>query len=135
MINPNATSRMYGEVLELKRSRANGSLAVMVRLISGQVLHELGFIYHKSLKVGDKVVCDIGYSITSDRYGIRAIRRQRKDYRGPRVTGRFVQMVVDYAYKRGYRCEWSERRRCFIINGSDVLPKDAMAHMGYQAGE
>lgn len=125
MLNPNHVSKMYGEVISLSRS-PDGSLNISVRMISGHILNELGFIRHKTLAVGDQVTCEIGYSITSDRYGIKGIRKTRKDYRGPRITNRFVEMVVDQAYRNGMRCHYNEFRGCFVINGAYVLPKNAL---------
>lgn len=78
MINPNATSSMYAEVLSVSTSR-DGSLNLKVLTISGHELSELGFIYHKSIKVGDLVKVEIGFSIMSDRYGVKAVRKMNKN--------------------------------------------------------
>lgn len=79
MINPNATSLHYGRVIEVSRSKGNNSLTLKVLLASGHMVEELGFIYHKTIKAGDLVACVIGFSIMSDRYGVKNIRRLRRD--------------------------------------------------------
>lgn len=43
-----------------------------------------------------------------------------------KMTGRFVEMIVNRAYKQGLRCEWSEFKRAFIINGAVYTPKQAL---------
>jgi hypothetical protein len=84
MINPNATSIHYGRVVEVSRDRS-GSLNIKVLLESGHIVEELGFIYHKTVSLGDIVIVLIGYSIVSDRYGIKAIKRMQR--RNPRYKG------------------------------------------------
>jgi len=81
MINPNATSVHYGRVIEVSRSRSNGSLNIKVLLESGHMLEELGFVYHKTVKAGDLVRCIIGFSIMTDRFGVKHISKLRKDNR------------------------------------------------------
>ena len=77
MINPNATSNHYGRVVELSRSY-NGSLNIKVLLESGHMVEELGFIYHKTVAVGDLVSVVIGFSIMSDRYGIKHVTKLQR---------------------------------------------------------
>ncbi len=75
MINPNAKHTRRGVVTKLSRSQYEKSLNLEVTLADGSVLNELGFIYHDSLKVGDKVRVQIGFRITSDRHGIESVRK------------------------------------------------------------
>ena len=77
MINPNAKHKVKGIVTELSRSY-NKSLNVTVKTDCGSDLQELGFIYHKTLKVGDIVNITVGFRIVGDRYGIESIRRSNK---------------------------------------------------------
>jgi hypothetical protein len=72
MINANATSKHYGRVVKLDRSR-DGSLNIQVLLESGHLVEELGFVYHKTVAIGDLVAVTIGSSIMSDRYGVRHV--------------------------------------------------------------
>lgn len=82
VINPNAKHIRYGRVTKLKRetnplhSRC-GSLDLEVTLVDGTKLNELGFVYHKTLKVGDFVLVTVGFRITSDRYGIETVRKSK----------------------------------------------------------
>ena len=82
MINPNVTSQHFGRVIEVSRSRSDASLTIKVLLESGHLVEELGFVYHKTIKAGDLVACTVGFSIVSDRYGVKRIsklqRRNRK---------------------------------------------------------
>lgn len=89
MINPDATSRHYGRVVSLSRSRCNDSLNVEILLESGHLINELGFVYHKTLKVGDLVEVIVGFSIMSDRYGARWVRKmQRRNKRFAKTEAR-----------------------------------------------
>lgn len=92
MINPNHQSQHYGRVTKLTRDH-NDSLNVTVVLVTGQTVTELGFIYHRTLKVGDVVTVTIGYSIMSNRYGIKAVRKTRKD-------AKVSFAAADYAHGR-----------------------------------
>jgi len=79
MINPGKTHKTTGIVIALTRSKHFQDVEFKVRLDNGTVLPSHGFIYHKSLKIGDRVNCDVRFSITSDEYGIRGIRRTRRN--------------------------------------------------------
>lgn len=74
MINPSATSKHFGRVIEISRS-SDGSLNIQVLLESGHVLEELGFVYHKTVSLGDLVSVTVGFSIVGDRYGIKKISK------------------------------------------------------------
>ena len=74
MINPNATSTHYGRVVNLTRSN-DTSLNITILLESGHLINELGFIYHKTVSIGDLVQVEIGFSIVSDKYGAKKIRK------------------------------------------------------------
>ncbi len=78
MINPNATSKHFGRVVEVSRSRSNDSLNIKVLLESGHMVEELGFIYHKTVSIGDLVAVVIGFSIMTDRYGIKHVAKLTK---------------------------------------------------------
>lgn len=78
MINPNATATHFGRVVNLKRSLANQSLSITVLLESGHLVEELGFVYHKTLAVGDLVRCVIGFSMMTDRFGIKHVAKITK---------------------------------------------------------
>lgn len=77
MINPNTKHAARGTVLECRRSPYADDISIVVRLDSGTELTELGFLYHKTLKVGDRVNCTIGFRITADRFGIESVRKTR----------------------------------------------------------
>jgi len=77
MINPNAKHKAKGIVTKLSRSY-DESLNVTVMTDTGIELTELGFIYHKTLKIEDSVNITIGFRIVGDRYGIESIRKSNK---------------------------------------------------------
>lgn len=77
MINPNAEFKAYGIVTAVNRRPISG-LSVEVETDHGTKLTELGFIYHRDIQVGDRVLVTIGFSIVSDRYGIRTIRKTKR---------------------------------------------------------
>lgn len=127
MINPNATCTRYGYVTKLSRSRCDGSLNVTVTLSDGSQIEELGFLYDDSLRSGDTVKIDVGFSITSDRFGIKGIKRVTAS----RVTGRLVEAVVRVAYRNGARCQWSEQQHKFIVNGAPVDVRRVFAFLDH----
>ncbi len=78
MINPNAKHANIGTVTKLERSKYRGDIYLEVTLDNGTKLNELGFLYHKTLKLGDRVTVWIGFRITSDQYGIESVRKTKR---------------------------------------------------------
>lgn len=77
MINPNAKHSSKGVVTELTRWNDGRIRSLEVTLDSGRKLNELGFLEHKTIKIGERVSVVVGFRITSDRYGIESIRRTK----------------------------------------------------------
>ena len=75
MINPNAKHSIKGTITKLERSADREDISLEVTLDNGTTLSELGFLYHRTAKLGDRVNCIVGFTIMSDRYGIESIRR------------------------------------------------------------
>lgn len=126
MINPDATCTRYGYITKLSRSH-NKSLNVTVTLPDGSTVEELGFLYDDSLRSGDTVQITIGFSIMSDRFGIKGIKRVTAS----RVTGRLVEAVVRVAYRNGARCQWNELQRKFIVNGASIDVRRVFAYLDH----
>lgn len=95
MINPNALNTLYGRVIKISRCKFNNSLNIQVLLESGHLVEELGFIFHSTLKLGDLVQATIGFSIVSDRYGVKAIKRVNK-------TNKKYQRIEYRVNRQGY---------------------------------
>lgn len=77
MINPNEKHTITGTVTALRRDRYDKTLYLIVTDDQNREWSELGFIKHKTLKVGDRVKCEIGFSIVGDVYGIKSLRKIR----------------------------------------------------------
>ena len=78
MINPNKKSRRKGSVVELIR-RPDGSIRhLVIELDCGLLVEGVAGLEHKTLAVADFVTCVVGYRITSERYVVESIRRDRK---------------------------------------------------------
>ncbi len=75
MINPNAKHSQKGIVTHIRRNQHSTDICVDVTMENGMILSELGFLYHKTLKLGDRVNCVVGFRIVGDRYGIESLRK------------------------------------------------------------
>lgn len=78
MINPDRVHTAKGIVTELRRSPYNEDISLKVTLDNGHTIEEIGFVYHKTLKVGDRVSIQGRFSIMSDRYGIINVRKTKR---------------------------------------------------------
>jgi hypothetical protein len=104
MINPNATSTHYGRVITVTRSRCDDSLNIQIMLESGHLINELGFIYHKTVACGDLVQVTLGFSIMSDRYGAKWIRKmQRRNKRYAKTEYKINQQAYATALKQNLK--------------------------------
>ncbi len=77
MINPSQRHSAKGTVTTLRRFNYKGDIDFTIQLDNGVSLESMGFVYHKTIKIGDRVSVICRFSIMSDRYGVISVRRSK----------------------------------------------------------